>query len=144
MNFSQRFSFLLLKKPLSTGWLFSVKIFQIVVILLLKIVDFHHKRAYNRIVKRLRETSERKTNQKRREKMEKFQHEYEIIMADIEKTERNAERFVLLTRAIKNQKFFLRQRAKTASREELEKIDFAYGILEKVLQQGVDKNGCTL
>ena len=38
--------------------------------------------------------------------MEKFQHEYEIIMADIEKTERNAERFVLLTRAIKNQKFF--------------------------------------
>ena len=61
--------------------------------------------------------------------MEKFQHEYEIIMADIEKTERNAERFVLLTRAIKNQKFFLRQRAKTASREELEKIDFAYGIL---------------
>ena len=55
--------------------------------------------------------------------MEKFPHEYEIIMADIEKTERNAERFVLLTRAIKNQKFFLRQRAKTASREELEKID---------------------
>ena len=76
--------------------------------------------------------------------MEKFQHEYEIIMADIEKTERNAERFVLLTRAIKNQKFFVRQRAKTASREELEKIDFAYGILEKVLQQGVDKNGCAL
>lgn len=144
MNFSQRFSFLLLKKPLSTGWLFSAKIFRIVVNLLLKIVDFHHKRAYNRIVKRLRETSERKTNQKRRRKMEKFQHEYEIIIADIEKTERNAERFVLLTRAIKNQKFFLRQKAKTASREELEKIDFAYGILEKVLQQGVDKNGCTL
>lgn len=76
--------------------------------------------------------------------MEKFQHEYEIIMSDIEKTERNAERFVLLTRAIKNQKFFLRQKAKTASREELEKIDFAYGILEKVLQQGVVKNDCTL
>ena len=76
--------------------------------------------------------------------MEKFQHEYEIIMADIEKKERNAERFVLLTRAIKNQKFFLRQRAKTASREELEKIDFAYGILEKVLQQGVAKNDCAL
>ena len=70
MNFSQRFSFLLLKKPLSTGWLFSAKIFQIVVVLLLKIVDFHHKRPYNRIVKRLRETSKRKTNQKRRRKME--------------------------------------------------------------------------
>ena len=76
--------------------------------------------------------------------MEKFQHEYEIIIKEIEKTERNAERFVLIKRAIKNQKFFLRQRAKTASREELEKIDFAYGILEKVLQQGVDKNGCAL
>ena len=76
--------------------------------------------------------------------MEKFQHEYEIMMAASEQTERNAQRFVLITRAIKNQKFFLRQRAKTASREELEKIDFAYGILEKVLQQGVDKNGCTL
>nr|DAV28081.1 MAG TPA: hypothetical protein [Caudoviricetes sp.] len=40
-------------------------------ILLLKIVDFLQKRAYNIIVKRLRETSERKTgcrqtNQKRR------------------------------------------------------------------------------
>lgn len=38
--------------------------------------------------------------------MEKFQHEYEIIMADIEKTERNAERFVLLTRAIKTKSSF--------------------------------------
>ncbi len=75
--------------------------------------------------------------------MERFQREYEVIMADIQKTERNAERFELLTRAIKNQKFFLREKAKTASRDELEKIDFAYGILEKILQQGVI-NDCAL
>lgn len=75
--------------------------------------------------------------------MEKFQHEYEIIMADIEKTERNATRYEAITRAIKNQKYFLREKAKTASRAELEKIDFAYGLLEKILEQGV-VNDCAL
>lgn len=61
---------------------------------------------------------------------------YETILAEMEKEQaRNARLFKSFRRSVSNQMYFLRERAKTADREEFEKINYAYGILNKIVEQ---------